>query len=93
MKIDLNNVSTALFSAGMAKKDKLERNSASPSDLTGDRATLSSEGSTVPELVLKALKVPEVRQEKVNALRAAVSSGTYSVDPAKIAEAIIDSES
>jgi negative regulator of flagellin synthesis FlgM len=43
----------------------------------------------VKSLVSQALSTPEVRQEKVNALRQSISSGEYKLDPGKIAGAII----
>jgi len=38
----------------------------------------------------QALVLPEVRQDRVNALCDAIQSGQYKVDPQKIAEAIIE---
>ncbi|MGH9499981.1 MAG: flagellar biosynthesis anti-sigma factor FlgM [Terriglobales bacterium] len=54
-----------------------------------DAATLSVDGARVNSLVAKALHAPEIRQDKVEALRQAVQSGEYAIDPAQIAEAMI----
>ncbi len=56
-----------------------------------DRTTLSSTTfPTVSSLVSEAMKTPSVRQDKVNALKDAVSSGSYVIDSTKIAGAISD---
>jgi|HubBroStandDraft_6_1064221.scaffolds.fasta_scaffold2179460_1 negative regulator of flagellin synthesis FlgM len=54
-----------------------------------DTATLSVDSSAVNSLVAKALDAPDIRQDKVEALRQAVQSGEYKVDPAQIADAMI----
>jgi len=57
--------------------------------LPQDHATISSVG----DLVTAALKQPEVRADKVSALREAISSGTYKVDPDAIASSIVADQS
>jgi len=54
-----------------------------------DKATLSSDKATVDALAALALKSPEIRQDKVDALRQAIKSGQYSLEPDGIAEAMI----
>jgi len=44
-------------------------------------------------LTSQAMNSPEVRQDKVDALRQSVNSGEYQIDPTKIAGAIVDSNS
>jgi negative regulator of flagellin synthesis FlgM len=41
-------------------------------------------------LVSKALESPEIRQDKVSALRQSISSGQYKLEPEKIAASIVD---
>jgi negative regulator of flagellin synthesis FlgM len=55
-----------------------------------DRATLTSDSTSVSSLVGKALESPEVRQDKVDNLRQAVESGQYKLEPDKIASSILD---
>lgn len=55
-----------------------------------DRATFSSGSSSVDHLVNNALQSPEVRQDKVESLRQAVSSGQYKLDPSAIAKSMVD---
>jgi negative regulator of flagellin synthesis FlgM len=54
-----------------------------------DTATLSVDSAAVNSLVAKALDAPDIRKDKVEALRQAVQSGEYKVDPALIADAMI----
>jgi flagellar biosynthesis anti-sigma factor FlgM len=58
-----------------------------------DRATLSSDSTSVSSLVSQALSSPEVRQDTVDSLKQAVSSGQYELDPAKIAASIVGEDS
>lgn len=55
-----------------------------------DRATLSSDSASANSLVGTALNSPEVRQDKVDGLTQSIQNGTYELDPAKIASAMID---
>ena len=55
-----------------------------------DRATLSSDSASAGSLVGTALNSPEIRQDKVDSLTQSIQNGTYELDPAKIASAMID---
>jgi negative regulator of flagellin synthesis FlgM len=55
-----------------------------------DRTTLTSDSTSLSSLVSIALGSPEVRQDKVDSLRQAVSSGTYELDPAETAASMLD---
>jgi|HubBroStandDraft_3_1064219.scaffolds.fasta_scaffold591522_2 flagellar biosynthesis anti-sigma factor FlgM len=55
-----------------------------------DRATLTSDSTSVGSLVGMALSSPEVRQDKVDSLRQAINSGEYDLDPAKTASSMVD---
>ena len=86
MKINLNSV----FQGAAAEKsektalrtDKTRSESAHSGGTPEDKVSLNS-------LVEKVLQAPETRQEKVDNLRQAVQNGQYSVDPQKVAEAIL----
>ena len=56
-----------------------------------DRTTFQSSPSTVSALVNTALASPEIRQDKVDSLRQAISNGTYTFDAGKVADAMIAS--
>src|ERR1700691_5942142 len=58
-----------------------------------DNVTLSTDTSSIAALTTKAMTSPEIRQDKVDALRQAIANGDYKVDPGQIAKAMIaDSE-
>lgn len=53
-----------------------------------DQAQVSGTHMLVQALAAEATQLPEVRQEKVSALRQAVQSGDYSPDPEQVADAL-----
>jgi len=53
-----------------------------------DHAQLSADGATVQQLKARLSQVPEVRQERVEALRQAVGSGNYRVSDQQLGDAI-----
>jgi flagellar biosynthesis anti-sigma factor FlgM len=57
---------------------------------TEDRATLTSDSTSLHSLVSTALSTPEVRQGTVDSLREAVNNGKYELDPSKIAASMVD---
>jgi len=92
MKIDLNNAAGSLGPAEWAAKGAAGRSTEASTDASQDRATISTQSSAVQNLAAQALNTPEIRQDKVSALRDAVNNGTYSLDPSKIADAMVESE-
>jgi flagellar biosynthesis anti-sigma factor FlgM len=54
-----------------------------------DSTSLNLENNAVNALTSKALLMPEIRQSRVDVIRQSISVGRYSVDPDKIAAAII----
>jgi len=66
--------------------------SAAPSGgraLGEDQAQLSGAHIQVQALAAQALQLPELREERVQALRQAVQSGQYQVRPEKIAGSVL----
>jgi len=53
-----------------------------------DHTQLSGAHIQVAALAAQAAQLPEVRQERVHALRQAVESGSYHADPEKVADAL-----
>jgi negative regulator of flagellin synthesis FlgM len=89
MKVDLIN--------GVSNQSPVELNTrpattssslAAAPAATQDRTTLSTSSSAVSALVSQAMASPEVRQDKVNALKQQIASGTYVINPSKIAQGI-----
>lgn len=84
MKIDGKD---AVDAAGQAK------NAARTSvPVQGDRVSLSSSALLHTTAHTVAAGAPEVRQEKVDALKERVASGEYIVDSGKVAEKLVESE-
>jgi negative regulator of flagellin synthesis FlgM len=57
-----------------------------------DRTTLSVDSASISSLATKALESPSLRQDKIDSLRQAITSGQYKLDPSKIAGSMIDEE-
>ena len=57
-----------------------------------DKVAVSDRASTVARLVSRAAEMPEVRQERVEALRKLVESGDYNPSADSIADAILKNE-
>ncbi len=55
-----------------------------------DRISLSGRAREIGDLVDAVNALPDVRLDKVAAVRKAIESGTYVVDPARIAQRMID---
>lgn len=54
-----------------------------------DQTSFSSESMSISSLQAQALQTPEIRQDRVAGLKAAISNGTYAIEPGKIAEAML----
>lgn len=54
-----------------------------------DRIDISSKGKEIAEFMAAIEKMPEVREEKIQAIQEAIRSGKYEADPRKIAEGIL----
>lgn len=59
---------------------------------TGDRVSLSPEAKLRTEALTTAMNAPEVRQAKVDAIKASVDSGEYAVDGKALAAKLIQEE-
>ena len=59
---------------------------------SGDRVSVSSDAKLVAEAAKAAMESPEVRVDRVEALRAQVQSGNYNPDPRRIAQKLVESD-
>ena len=94
MRIDLNSI---LLNA--TERDDKTRNAGSkapsaPSAPTApsveDKTSLSVDTLSISSLEAQAMTTPQIRQDKVEALRQSVQNGDYKVEPDKIARAILE---
>jgi flagellar biosynthesis anti-sigma factor FlgM len=87
MRIDLNPGATA----SGTQAQKTESTHGVPAAVSQTKPTHLSENDTnVGKLEAAVLNSPEVRTEKVQALRSQVQSGTYRVSPAQVAGSILE---
>jgi len=92
MRIDLNpssmpELERSSNSAGATKVAGGATPHATPG--TGDVAQLATGSEGVGSLRVQLDKVPDIRQERVAALRQAVTNGTFKISPERIAEAML----
>jgi len=87
MRIDLNQLS--LGNVGNEVNGKKVAGKHSGSTSPEDKASFSSDSLDIPSLEAQVLASPDIRQDKVEALRQAIQNGEYSVEPDKIAQAIL----
>jgi len=88
MRIDLNPVALNNVTAPQTSKAEVSADH----QLQGpeeDRTTLSTDAASLQALTAKAMGSPEIRQDRVDALRQAISSGQYKIEPDQIATAMI----
>ena len=98
MRIDLNPNSQPLSETNRGSTpNPAAPASSSPASALGaatgtgeDQAVLSGTLVQVQALVAQASQLPEVRQERVSALRQAVQNGTYQASPEQVAGAVFD---
>lgn len=63
-----------------------------PASTSRDMARLSRNGRMLGEALKSAHAAPDVREDKIAALREKIASGTYEIDAARIARALIREE-
>lgn len=81
-----DNRTGAANSAGTSGTNAAPRNLGQ--DLGEDQAQLSGAHTQVLALSAQVAQLPEIRQERVQALRQAVESGQYRVSPEQVAGAV-----
>lgn len=92
MKIEVNSPVLSQVAVDRSTKQVSNGSLASTQSTTEDRTTFHSDSASVQALTSQAMKTPEVRQDKVDALSQSVKSGEYKADPTETAGAILDSE-
>jgi flagellar biosynthesis anti-sigma factor FlgM len=90
MQININQASSNPVDLETSSTNKASQTSASSSASANvvDRASLRNDSATVSALQQQALAVPDVRQDKVDALKQQVQSGQYNFNPADTAKAM-----
>jgi flagellar biosynthesis anti-sigma factor FlgM len=91
MRIDFSYTPQAATEAnGGSAKNNAAANATNPAAESGeDQAVLSSAHLQIASLSAQAAQLPEVREQKVQALRQAVETGRYRPEPDQTAGALI----
>ncbi|HEY1800677.1 MAG TPA: flagellar biosynthesis anti-sigma factor FlgM [Terriglobales bacterium] len=93
MKIDLNSLNLNNSSLDRTSLNQAQHSATSEIGAEGtqgqDSASLSLDQASIQSLQTQTLSTPEVRQDKVDALRQAIANGQYGIEPDKIADAMI----
>jgi negative regulator of flagellin synthesis FlgM len=88
MRIDPNQPVSSQAIAERSGRASGKKSDASGASAEG--ATFSAGSSNVASLTAQALTAPEIRQDRVEALREAIRNGSYQIDPGNIAEAMLN---
>jgi flagellar biosynthesis anti-sigma factor FlgM len=91
MRIDINSPAASLLSANWNQSQAAKKVSGGAENAAGDRTSFSTAGNMIQTLTAQALNMPEVRQDRVEALRQSIASGAYPLDATGIAAAIVSS--
>lgn len=89
MRIDLTHTPQATPQSDRIRSSSAGGNATAKTQAAEDQAQLSGAHAQVEALAAEASQLPEVRQERVEALRLAVMGGQYQSDPQKVAGALV----
>ena len=90
MKVDLNSLAASQIALERGAKQVSNGSTNSTQVETEDRISIHSDSLSVKSLTSQALNSPSIRQDKVDALRQSVTSGTYKPEASKTADAMIE---
>lgn len=91
MRIDLNGLTADQITTTKQSSTPVGRAGTAPSTQPAeDQASLSLDTVGISALAAKAMQMPEIRQDKVDALRQTIRQGQYQVDPTKVADAMLN---
>ena len=71
------------------REERQGRGRAAEGGATGDVVSLSTDARILAEAQRSAQEAPEVRQDKVDALKEQVQNGTYTVDNRRVAQGLL----
>jgi len=89
MKIDLNSSTPDPIATSRSDSNTVASANRPHKAVEEDTASLSFDRTSVGSLISQAMAAPDVRQEKIDALRQAISNGQYKLEPDKIADAML----
>jgi len=83
----------SLNSQKIARTDGKDKTAAPVADNqrpSGDRVDISGKGKEIAELMSAIQQMPDVRTDRVNALKEAIESGNYHIDTKKLAQKMLE---
>jgi flagellar biosynthesis anti-sigma factor FlgM len=90
MRIDSNHGPQSLSESGASSAQNAAAARSSTLNIGEDEAQLSGAHVQVEALTAQTSQLPELRQERVSALRQAVQSGQYQASPESVADAMMN---
>jgi negative regulator of flagellin synthesis FlgM len=81
----------AMAAAALRKNAALGGTSAAAAVRQPDAVTISDNARSIAAATKAVSDAPEVREDRVNALKASIAAGTYSVDSRRLASKLITS--
>jgi negative regulator of flagellin synthesis FlgM len=81
----------ATSAVAAVRKNALNVTSAPPVSRRADDVSISPGGRSMAAAHTAVITAPDTRQDKINALKAAIADGTYSVDSRRLATAMVRS--
>jgi negative regulator of flagellin synthesis FlgM len=88
MRINANQVSSNEIELENNSAGKVSQQPSAATTNVEDRASLKNDSATVTSLQQLALASPDVRQDKVDALKQQIKSGQYQINPDEIANSM-----
>ena len=89
MRIDLNHRLAEIGESAEQANPRAAAGASGKTALADDRAELSADQARVQSLAREVNRLPDVRQQKVEALSLAVRQGSYEVSPEQTADAML----
>jgi negative regulator of flagellin synthesis FlgM len=80
------NIQKTPKATGTEGKEQVQRTN---KQSTLDRVDISRQGKEVASLMASINSLPELREDKVQQVKEAINSGTYKIDPMKVAEKML----
>ncbi|MGB9716296.1 MAG: flagellar biosynthesis anti-sigma factor FlgM [Thermodesulfovibrionales bacterium] len=74
----------------ISQAQKTTKTGKSDKTLSSDKVRISEQGKKIAELMSAIDQLPEIREEKIREIKDAIESGTYQIDPYKIAQKLIE---
>ena len=91
---DKGNISNFENIKDVQKKEEVKKQQSSKqinnSELKGDSLSISNEAYSTAKKLDQLKEMPDVREEKVNALKREIDNGTYNVGGKEVAEKIVN---